>query len=75
MGYMGRMLKGVPETTQTVPEGVISVRIDPETGLQASDGKLAEYFYREFLPADQPETTTAERAGTRSPEEVRSQLF
>jgi penicillin-binding protein 1A len=75
MGYMGRMLKGVPESTQTVPEGVISVRIDPETGLQASDGKLAEYFYREFLPADQPETTTAERAGTRSPEEVRSQLF
>jgi penicillin-binding protein 1A len=75
MGYMGRMLKGVPETQQAVPEGVISVRIDPETGLQSSDGQLAEYFYREFLPADQPATATAERAGTRSPEEVRSQLF
>ncbi|HSD40654.1 MAG TPA: penicillin-binding protein 1A [Burkholderiales bacterium] len=75
MGYMGRMLKGVPETRQAVPEGVISVRIDPDTGLQATDGKLAEYFYREFLPADEPRTATVEQAGTRSPEEVRSQLF
>jgi penicillin-binding protein 1A len=76
MGYMGRMLKGVPETRQAVPEGVISVRIDPDTGLQATDGKLAEYFYREFLPADEPPpTATAEQVGTRSPEEVRSQLY
>ena len=75
MSYMGRVLKGIPEAQQTVPEGVISVRIDPETGLQAGDGKLAEYFYREFLPADQPATATAEQAGARSPEEVRSQLF
>jgi penicillin-binding protein 1A len=75
MNYMGRALKGIPEAQQSAPEGIISVRIDPETGLQASDGKLAEYFYREFLPADQPATATAEQAGTRSPEEVRSQLF
>ncbi len=75
MTYMGRVLKGVPEAQQAVPEGIISVRIDPDTGLQAGDGKLAEYFYREFLPADQPATASAERAGTRSPEEVRSQLF
>jgi penicillin-binding protein 1A len=75
MSYMGLVLKGIPEAQQPVPEGIISVRIDPETGLQASDGKLAEYFYREFLPADQPATAAAEGAGTRSPEEVRSQLF
>jgi penicillin-binding protein 1A len=75
MSYMGWALKGVPEAQPVVPEGVISVRIDPDTGLQAADGKVAEYFYREFLPPDGAPTATAERAGTRSPEEVRSQLF
>jgi penicillin-binding protein 1A len=75
MSYMGRTLKDIPEAQPVVPEGVISVRIDPDTGLQAADGKLAEFFYREFLPPDGPPTATAEQAGTRSPEEVRSQLF
>jgi penicillin-binding protein 1A len=75
MGYMGRTLKGVRESRQPVPDGVISVRIDPDTGLQAADGKLAEYFYREFLPADEPPVATVEQAGTRSPDEVRSQLY
>jgi penicillin-binding protein 1A len=75
MGYMGRTLKGVRESRQPVPDGVISVRIDPDTGLQAADGKLAEYFYREFLPADEPPVATVEQVGTRSPDEVRSQLY
>jgi len=74
LSYMSRVLKGVPELRPDVPEGVVSVRIDPETGLQSPDGFIAEYFYREFLPAEQP-TATAERASTRSAEEVRSQLF
>jgi penicillin-binding protein 1A len=75
MSYMRPTLKGVPESPQAVPEGIVSVRIDPETGLQAADGKLAEYFYREFIPADQPPTATAEQVGARSTEEVRSQLY
>ncbi len=74
MGYMGRALKGVPEALPGLPPGVVSVKIDPETGLQAPDGPVAEYFYREFLPVEQS-TATAERAPVRSPEEVRSQLF
>jgi len=74
MSYMGRALKGVPEALPGAPSGVVSVRIDPETGLQAPDSPVAEYFYREFMPAEQS-TATAERAPVRSPEEVRSQLF
>jgi hypothetical protein len=64
----------VPESVAAAPSGVVSVRIDPETGLQSPDGMVAEYFYNEFLPAEQP-TATAERAPVRSTEEVRSQLF
>ena len=74
MGYMGRALKGVPEALPGAPPGVVSVKIDPETGLQTPDSPVAEYFYREFLPAEQS-TATAERAPVRSTEEVRSQLF
>jgi penicillin-binding protein 1A len=74
MGYMGPALKGVPEALPSAPPGVVSVRIDPETGLQVPDGLVAEYFYQEFRPAEQP-TATAERAPVRSTEEVRSQLF
>jgi penicillin-binding protein 1A len=74
MGYMGRALKGVPESVAAAPSGVVSVKIDPETGLQSPDGMVAEYFYSEFLPAEQP-TATAERTPVRSTEEVRSQLF
>jgi penicillin-binding protein 1A len=74
MSYMGRALKGVPEALPGAPPGVVSVKIDPETGLQRPDSPVAEYFYREFLPAEQS-TATAERAPVRSPEEVRSQLF
>jgi penicillin-binding protein 1A len=74
MGYMGRALKGVPESVAGAPPGVVSVLIDPETGLQSPDGMVAEYFYSEFLPAERP-TATAERTPPGATEEVRSQLF
>ncbi|MCI0344222.1 MAG: penicillin-binding protein, partial [Chloroflexi bacterium] len=74
MGYMGRALKGVPEVLPVAPAGVVAAKIDPETGLQSPDGLVAEYFYREFLPAESP-TATAGPAPVRSTEEVRSQLF
>lgn len=76
MNYMRIALKGVPEAKSIPPEGVVAVRIDPETGMQAADGALTEYFYREFLPGEQPvKEAPPEALGTRSPDEVRSQLF
>jgi penicillin-binding protein 1A len=75
MNYMRTALKGVPEARAVPPEGVVAVRIDPETGMQAADSALSEYFYREFLPGEQAPKELPEQAGTRSPEEVRSQLF
>jgi penicillin-binding protein 1A len=47
IGYMGRMLKDVPEMPREPPPGVISV---PVMGAQG-EGRLApEYFYREAVP-------------------------
>jgi penicillin-binding protein 1A len=75
MNFMRTALKGVPEVRATAPEGIVSVRIDPDTGMQSADSALAEYFYREFLPGDQPPKVTTEQVGTRTVEEVRSQLY
>jgi penicillin-binding protein 1A len=75
MSYMGPALKNVPEQFPEAPPGVVSARIDPETGLQTPDGPLVEYFYREFLPPESPTATADRTTPAHAPEEVRSQLF
>ena len=51
--YMGRAMKGVEELPKSVPEGVVQVRINPESGLREADGRgIPEYFYQEFLPSE-----------------------
>jgi len=73
ISYIGQVLKGVPDQPLVMPEGVVTARIDPETGLRSADGKLTEYFYQEFMPgeADADKATGADKP----PEEVRNQLF
>ena len=73
MSYMGKVLKGVVETFQQVPDGVVSASVNPDTGLADSDGRISEYFYRENIPAVQKRDIPGD--GTRSAEEVRNQLF
>lgn len=78
MGYMGKVLKGAPEGETAVPEGVISVRIDPQSGLRAPDGVegIPEYFYLENAPPEQRASGEGFfGGGSRSPEEVKDQLF
>ena len=55
MAYMGKVLKGVPESTYDIPEGVVVDKINPDTGLQvgASDNGVPEYFYQENQPKEQ----------------------
>lgn len=59
MEYMGGALQGVPETPLEQPPGLVSVRIDAETGQLASPDSrqtLFEYFLADQVPT---ETTTA----------------
>ncbi len=69
ISYMAKALKGVPELGQKMPEGVVAVRVN-ENGLQAQDGRL-EFFYRENVPQAQGPG----EATTRTPDEVKNQLF
>ncbi|MGP1677726.1 MAG: penicillin-binding protein 1A [Burkholderiales bacterium] len=65
MDYMSKALKGVPEMFQPVPDGVVSVRVNPDTGQAASDGTLSDYFYRENVPPVQKPDALED--GTRTP--------
>ena len=76
MGYMGQMLKGVPETDLAVPPGIVAVNIDPGTGLREHDGgagKTTEFFYQESQPPFGDDNAIAR--GARPPEEVKNQIF
>ena len=44
MNYMGAALKGKPPHTQSEPEGILSLRVDPISGRAASPGTPGAYF-------------------------------
>jgi penicillin-binding protein 1A len=74
MAYMQKALKGVPEKPLQAPEGVVSVRINADTGLRDDGSSLAEWFYAEFPPRARDDALVP-AAGGRTGQEVREQLF
>ncbi len=52
MKFMGEALKGVPDAAITPPPGVVSIPINPLTGLPTEAGEQGtpEYFYQEAIP-------------------------
>jgi penicillin-binding protein 1A len=75
MGYMGEMLKGVPEMGADPPEGVVTVKIDPATGMQSPETGQPDYFYRENMPPPPDTPAPVPNGGTRLIDRVRNQLF
>jgi penicillin-binding protein 1A len=56
MYYMEAVLKGKPENAMLPPPGIISAKIDPNTGLLAKEGQanaIFEYFAEDNLPNSQ----------------------
>jgi penicillin-binding protein 1A len=53
VNYMGEALKGIPERTRVMPEGIIQMAISPTDGGPASadTGGLFEYFRADRLPS------------------------
>jgi penicillin-binding protein 1A len=77
INYMGPALKGVPEQALTPPNGVVAMRVNPETGLRVADAQsgIVDYFYQEYLPPEQETLVGGVLGGERPREEVRNQLF
>lgn len=55
MSYMGKMLKGVPEAEYTVPDHIITARIN-DNGQRDPNGTRVEYFYEENPPPEPSDT-------------------
>src|SRR6185295_13969830 len=76
MAYATRALKDMPESELPTPAGIVSVNINPTSGLRELDGrsKTSEYFYTESTPPVGDESAFA-RDSSRPPEEVKNQIF
>ena len=62
ISYMGKALKDVPKLNETnpdgitfeeiIPKGIVTARINPETGFRDDEGEILEYFFQENLPPE-----------------------
>jgi penicillin-binding protein 1A len=52
ISYMSKVLRGSPDLPYAVPEGVVSIKINPVTGEQAREDEsgIYDYFYQEYPP-------------------------
>lgn len=55
--YMQETLRGVPVYQYKIPDGVLQLKVDANTGMQVNedDPGIYEYFYEEHLPNASPE--------------------
>jgi penicillin-binding protein 1A len=72
MDYMSKVLKDVPEAVYTMPENMVTARIN-ESGLRDPEGNRLEYFYQENIPPAVGEALPGE-SGVRI-DSVKDQLF
>ncbi|MBI2359070.1 MAG: hypothetical protein HYV04_09235, partial [Deltaproteobacteria bacterium] len=58
------------------PGGVVTARVNPDTGLRVTDGQpgIVDFFYQEFMPTEDG-VASAGLGGDSPSEEVRNQLF
>ncbi|HEV2221088.1 MAG TPA: penicillin-binding protein 1A, partial [Casimicrobiaceae bacterium] len=78
MSYMQRALKGVPQDLPAPPAGVVSVPINPDTGLRDDASTLSDWFMAEFTPRrsqDALAPATVPGAAPGPARDVRNQLF
>jgi penicillin-binding protein 1A len=70
MSYMSQALRGVPESSRAVPDGVMSVQINGATGLEDPRGDISEYFYRDHAPGAADAARAGASGNARVPEVV-----
>jgi len=73
MGFMREALKGLPENLEERPEGIVTVRIDSDTGKRATEKterSRFEVFTVGTEPAEVNMPTTVGQKGTRAEKEI-----
>jgi penicillin-binding protein 1A len=72
MGYMGSVLKNVPEAVYTMPDNMVAVHIDDD-GYRDDNSPLVEYFYKENVPPEHATPVPSEE--TKPSETLKDQLL
>ncbi|AOV18154.1 peptidase [Acidihalobacter aeolianus] len=79
MAFMGTALKGAPEASMPQPPGIVTVKIDPKTGLLAAPGEadaIFETFRAGHLPkADTPAAVSGTEATPQGSRGLTQQLY
>ena len=75
LSYMQRALKGVPEKIADVPPGVVSIRINAESGLRDDGSNVSDWFFAEFTPRAREDAFTPALTPGPAARDVRDQLF
>jgi penicillin-binding protein 1A len=71
--YMAGALEGVPEQVRAQPPGLISVRINPESGKRAQPGRgdaIFEYFREENVPEMEEDNAPGQSGDSMTPEHL-----
>jgi len=71
ISYMAKALKGTGVADVPMPDGVIAVKVNADTGLR-DEGGLTEFFFSEFPPRGREEGLTPSGAPAK---DIRDQLF
>jgi penicillin-binding protein 1A len=75
ISYMQRALKGVPEKLPDTPSGVVSMRINADSGLRDDGSNLSDWFYAEYTPRGREEVFVPGVTPGAATRDVRDQLF
>ena len=76
ISYMSRVLKNVPEKAREAPEGVVQVRINPDTGLRDDSSNVSDWFLNEYTPRRSEDSLAPiSLPGAPATPDVRNQLF
>jgi penicillin-binding protein 1A len=70
ISYMGKALKGAPEANRPMPEGILALTVNADTGLRDDVG-ITEYFLSEFPPRRRDDSFVPGKSG----KDIRDQLF
>jgi penicillin-binding protein 1A len=71
ISYMAKALKGTPEANLPMPDGIVALTINAETGLRDDAGTLTDYFLAEFPPRRRDDSFVPGKAA----KDIRDQLF
>jgi penicillin-binding protein 1A len=75
INYMQRSLKGVPEDLPSVPDGVVSLHINADSGLRDDASPMADWFLAEFTPRAREDALAPAALPSKPGRDVRDQLF